>query len=429
MHNLFLTGEIGIGKSTILKDILERVNSTIGGYITERDIQDNIMTFTTRSLYNGGEEYTIAKVNRMTKSKEVFVDAFEIGLKSVLDNSLKGRDLIVLDELGFMEENIEVFTSKVEELLDSEIPILGVLKDHNCKFLNNIRNRDDVIVIEITKENRNAIIYKLISILKSFGLEFKRRNSFMWSEDKINWYNSALEEACCGYPHPFIEEIKKHVGSLEGKTILDIGAGTGAFSIPLMKEGAEITAIDSSFNMLDSLSKRAKEKHLKNYKSIIGPFQKIDLEKHDIAISAFSESSTTTFEGIKKMVNLVKYQAFIISSFEKHENNFNIDILYSMLNRPPKTRDVINSNLGDTLKILDTKGYTYDYKEIEYEFSQYFNDYNDSLEFLINRYNIKGPIEIVRTKEFINKYLIKTGKRYKLKNIKKSYLISVKAKV
>ena len=172
MYNLFLTGEVRIGKSTILKNVLERVNVSVGGYMTERNTKNHIRTFTAKSLYDGKEKYIIANVNRRDNSKEIFPDTFEIGLTSILENSLKNRDLIVLDELGFMEKDMERFTSNVYEIWDSEKPVLGVLKNYECGILNNIRNREDVIIIQITKENRDTMIFDIIDILLNFGVKF-----------------------------------------------------------------------------------------------------------------------------------------------------------------------------------------------------------------------------------------------------------------
>ncbi len=428
MHNLFLTGKIKIGKSTILENVLEMIDLSIGGYITERKIQDSINTFTVRSLNDGIETHIIANTGAIDKMKKVSVDSFKIGLTSILDNSLYNRDLIVLDELGFMENDINEFTSKVYEVLDSEKPVLGILKDYDCDFLNNIRNRDDVIIVEITEENRETILDSIVSILKSFGVVFKSENSFMWNKMRINWYNQALEHPNCDYPYVFIEAIKKYTGPLEGKTVLDIGAGTGAFSIPLMKEGAYITAVDSSFNMLNSLYNRAKKNKLDKFNCIMGPFKNSKPDKHNIAISAFSGNSTKSLEGIKQMHNLVEEYGFIIASFENQENNFNRDILYKMLGRLPKSRKTPNITLDDTLEILNDYGCSYEYEKIEYEFSQYFDEFNEVLEFFVNRYNIITDKEISITKEFINKFIIKKDDKYKFGNIKESCLIAIKAK-
>lgn len=429
MNNLFLTGEVGVGKSTILKNALEKINLSIGGYITERSIKDNTKSFTIRSLYDGVKTHPIAKSNVEDYSKEIFIDTFEVELPTILDNSLKKRDVIVLDELGFMENDIEKFTSKVYELLDSEKPIFGVLKDYECEFLNNIRNRKDATILEITKENRDFILEEVLDVLNSFGVKMKRKNSFMWNKSRIDLYNKALDHPESDYPNIFIEEIKKYTGDLNNKTILDIGAGTGAFSIPLMKEGAYITAIDSSFNMLSSLYNRAKKNNVNNFNLIIGPFERIEPNKHNIAISAFSGNSTKSPEGIKKMSESVKDYAFIISSFENHENNFHRDILFKRLNRVPKRKKSYDNSIANMLKTLDNNGYLYSYKKIKYEFSQYFDSFEDALDFFIDRYNIKTPKETRITKEFLDDFLIKKRNQYKFENIKESWLIAIKSKL
>ena len=177
MNNLFLTGKIGVGKSTVLKEVLERVNISIGGYITERIIHGPIRTYVIRSLYDNVEKFTIAKINSIDWSKEIFIDSFDTHIPLIIDNSIKNRDLIVLDELGSVENNIHIFTSKIYELLDSDRIVLGVLKDYDCEFLNNIRERDDVVIVEITEDNRNSILDDIIDILESLGVPFKKETS------------------------------------------------------------------------------------------------------------------------------------------------------------------------------------------------------------------------------------------------------------
>jgi len=428
MYNLFLTGEIRIGKTTILQNALEKVNSSIGGYITERNNKGDMTTFTVRSLYDCVEKFEIATINTKEKTKNIFKDSFEIRLPSILDNSFNNRDLIILDELGFMENDIDSFTSRIYRILDSEKPVFGVLKDFDCEFLNNIKNRDDTILLTITERNRDTILDEVLNILKSFGISIKNQNSFMWNKRSIEFYNEALDHPSCDYPRAFIEEIKKYTGPLKGKTILDIGAGTGAFTLPLMKEGALVTAVDSSFSMLSSLYEKAKREGLDNFTCIIGPFETSQPREHDIAISAFSKSSTKTLEGIQKMHNLVHDYAFIISSFENHDYNFNRDILYKMLDRAPKKSKTTTVTLADTLELLDEYGCDYECKKIKYEFSQYFKDFDEALEFFMIRYDISTAEEVKITKEFLNTLLIKTEDQYKFLNNKESYLIAIRSK-
>ena len=74
MKNLFLTGEIGVGKSTLLKKLIEKINTSIGGYVTERVIDNNTLKYNLISLYDGTEEYTISKMplNGCSNDIEIF---------------------------------------------------------------------------------------------------------------------------------------------------------------------------------------------------------------------------------------------------------------------------------------------------------------------------------------------------------------------
>lgn len=428
MINLFLTGKIGVGKSTLLMNIIEKIDLSIGGYITEREFEGHTKIFTIRSLYNYIEKYPIAKINNKTLNKYIFEENFRYPITSTLDKSLKNRDLIVMDELGFMEENIEPFTSKVFEILDSNKFVLGVLKDYDCQFLNSIRARDDVFVLEVTKGNRDFIYHDIINILANHHIPFKKTNSFNWNKERVNWYNGALEHPKNTYPKAFLNEIKKYTGSLTNKRVLDIGAGTGAFAIPLMKEGAYVTAVDSSLYMIQSLVHRTEKLGLDNIDCILSPFHRVKTKNHYITISAFSGGSTKTREGIKKMMDLTYGYAFIISSFENQENNFKRDILYEKLKRPNHNRRTHKGTLSETLNMLEQLGYNYDYKEIKYELSQYFYNYDEALAFFKDRFSICKKDELVTLSEFLDKFLLLEEDGYVFKNIKKSHIIAIESK-
>ena len=74
------------------------------------------------------------------------------------------------------------------------------------------------------------------------------------------------------------KEIEKH---LEGiKTILDIGGGTGAFSIPLAKRGYSVTHVDFSSRILEIA--RNKAKGMRSIKFV---------EANTIDLSVFSDKS------------------------------------------------------------------------------------------------------------------------------------------
>ena len=62
-----------------------------------------------------------------------------------------------MDELGRFELRAYGFRQAVTDALDSPVPVVGVLKEDDNPFLNEIRSRDDTEILEVTEESRDDI--------------------------------------------------------------------------------------------------------------------------------------------------------------------------------------------------------------------------------------------------------------------------------
>ncbi len=60
------------------------------------------------------------------------------------------------------------------------------------------------------------------------------------------------------------EKVLQYLGDIKGKTIIDIGAGSGYFSIKLAEKGARVIAADVDDMFQDFLQNRIKENNLEN---------------------------------------------------------------------------------------------------------------------------------------------------------------------
>ena len=73
--------------------------------------------------------------------------------------------IIVIDEVGRMELHSSLFRKEVQKILDCPVPAFGVIQMKRNPFLDAIRGRDDLTVIQVTQENRDAVPVRLFDIL------------------------------------------------------------------------------------------------------------------------------------------------------------------------------------------------------------------------------------------------------------------------
>lgn len=124
--HLFLTGPSGVGKTTIIKEALGPQIAYAGGFLTERVSDDSGKLLGFDLLPAAGyERWQILDYSREkpVKDNEVFRNQ---GVR--LLNEAAYYPFAVLDEIGGFEMLIPQFRNALAELLNSDLPIIGVLK-------------------------------------------------------------------------------------------------------------------------------------------------------------------------------------------------------------------------------------------------------------------------------------------------------------
>ncbi len=159
--NILLTGVPGVGKTTLVRRVLEGIDARVGGFCTE-EIRERgkRVGFSIRTF--DGETGVLAHVNhkgphRVGRYGVNIEDLETIAAESVL-SAVESDDLVVIDELGRMELYSALFQRVVMEALDSEKPVFGTIQVRRSSFLASVRSRDDVNVIEVTSGNRDALV-------------------------------------------------------------------------------------------------------------------------------------------------------------------------------------------------------------------------------------------------------------------------------
>ena len=165
-NNFFLTGEKGIGKSTIINEVIDSFNGKIGGFKTVRKYNnDGRISFHFLNVAKNEipNEENLLFYRCENKNEEEIKNKFNI-FSSALDD-LNDFDIIIMDEIGPNEEKANIFKEKIIEVLDSDKYVLGVLQKTNSNFLDSIKNRIDIKVYTVTKENRQEIKKEIIKVI------------------------------------------------------------------------------------------------------------------------------------------------------------------------------------------------------------------------------------------------------------------------
>ena len=154
MTHLFLTGQKGVGKSTLIRGLLAEETGRLGGFFTVRHEGGIYLlpaakerTFTPESLlFRCGHGGDPARFD-------------DLGCAALADTA--GCRLLVMDELGPHEEAALRFRAAVFRTLDGSIPILGVLQQAQSEFLDRIARHPQVTVLTVTEENRDTLAAEL----------------------------------------------------------------------------------------------------------------------------------------------------------------------------------------------------------------------------------------------------------------------------
>ena len=159
--HLFLTGRKQVGKSTVLRKLLENRQETPAGFRTLRIPNEEGCSV---HMFAPGETECTEGNRVFYKRKGVLyldiADFDRIGC-DLLEKS-KGRELILMDELGPNEADAWGFQQAVEQALDGDAPVYGILQMADSAFLSRIAGREDVCVITVTEENRNDLPRQLL---------------------------------------------------------------------------------------------------------------------------------------------------------------------------------------------------------------------------------------------------------------------------
>lgn len=177
VSNILIAGWPGVGKTTLVDKIIKEFQLNPVGFFTEEIREDGKKVgFTITSLTPGlpQMEGILARIGlpglfRRGPYTINVHDMEEVGARA-LEEALFCRELILIDEIGSMEMVSPRFQAAVIACLQSSRPVLGVIKAESNPFIDQIKSRSDVEIIELTRGRYDVVKSDLVRMVKQLIL-------------------------------------------------------------------------------------------------------------------------------------------------------------------------------------------------------------------------------------------------------------------
>ncbi len=159
-RNILVTGPPRCGKSTLIERVIARIQKPLTGFFT-------------REMREGGQRVGFS-ISTLDGKKGVLAhqeikSRFRVGKYGVnLDHidqiavpsmlPAKVVEIVVIDEIGKMECFSPLFRQTLMKILDSENPVLGSIAMKGSKFIQKVKEREDVLLVHVTEKNRDELV-------------------------------------------------------------------------------------------------------------------------------------------------------------------------------------------------------------------------------------------------------------------------------
>ncbi|TET44570.1 MAG: NTPase [Dehalococcoidia bacterium] len=167
---LLLSGKPGTGKTSLIKEAVDRVKIQAGGFYTQ-EIRSGGVRQGFKIVTLDGKEAVLAHINisspyQVSKYKVDIGSLNEVGV-SALSQALKENDLIVVDEIGKMELLSSQFQEVVLQAIESGKKVLGTIMLSPHPFADEVKRRPEVRTLVVSGTNRNEVLKEILAWLEA----------------------------------------------------------------------------------------------------------------------------------------------------------------------------------------------------------------------------------------------------------------------
>ncbi|MGO9015672.1 MAG: nucleoside-triphosphatase [Dissulfurispiraceae bacterium] len=161
--NIFLTGAPSSGKTTIIKKVIKALTVPANGFYTEEERSEGKRVGFVLNSLDGHKGYLAHQDIR----SDLHIRRYGVSLENIESITVPSispvsGQIIILDEIGKMECFSKVFRQAALKALDSSCIVIGTITLGGDEFIQTVKTRDDMEILEVTPDNRDALPQEII---------------------------------------------------------------------------------------------------------------------------------------------------------------------------------------------------------------------------------------------------------------------------
>jgi len=158
ISNIFLTGAPSSGKTTVIKKVLASLNQPANGFYTQEEREGEKRVGFMMHTLDGKKGY----LAHQDIESPYHIRRYGVSIENIetlaIPSIIPVEDhIIILDEIGKMECFSKKFIHAATVALNSRNTVVGTITFGGTDFILEVKERDDIEIIEVTPENRNAL--------------------------------------------------------------------------------------------------------------------------------------------------------------------------------------------------------------------------------------------------------------------------------